>query len=205
MAASTDFIARSAAEFSGISFVDRIKSTFLIFFSIGFILFFIGGMIGLAAPVKGSAWGIMMLIVFGLIIGSWLKLFQCYEKKTSIKKKIFMYRLSQAMSVLGPGLSVLNYNQQSVKASYALDGRTLDLTLTYDQNLLRNIGGIVPGTPVGGLKKVPHSKTWYLLIKGQTSRFSDQQVAYDFSARKDETEAFQTYGVRVYDLTTKKK
>jgi hypothetical protein len=130
-----------------------------------------------------------------------VKLYQYYELKAPVKRKTFHYRLAQGLSGINlkPEISV---SRKSVVSARLETSRTdHELKFRYTQNLWLNVGGIVPGTPVQILRKI-HPRTWFLEIRGKTGVSSAKPVTYDFSARKDDDDRDDGYGVRLYDPKT---
>ncbi len=78
------------------------------------------------------------------------------------------------------------------------------VAVSYSQNLWINVGGIVAGTGVSrDAFKPQHPKTQFLVIKGNVDTFKNQKIHFDFSARKDDDDNYNGYGIRSFDVTRK--
>jgi hypothetical protein len=202
----TDFINRAMAQYASISWFDSLRSSMLIYFFIAFVILYIGGMIAFIFGSHGVRNGKLVLL-FGVILffvgWSWVKLYQYYELKTPVKRKVFDYRMARALGMmqLKPELSILTHGALSGEIETA--GGACGVEIRYRQDLWRNVGGIIPGTPVQTLRRI-HPRTWFLEIKG-TSRVSlDRPVTYEFSARKDDEDSEDGYGIHLYDPKTRR-
>jgi hypothetical protein len=197
-----NFISRSVSQYQSLSFFDSLRSTMPLYFFMGFLILYIGGIILLLSGVKGSKW---MLLFCGFIVfvgWSWVKLYQRYELKAPVKKKIFNYRLAQGLEQLPllPGITMTRKRIITAQMETG-DKPPHNLTIRYSQDLWRNVGGIIPGTPVQTIRKI-HPRTWFLEITGNTRISPKQPVIYDFSARKNDKDPDGGFGVHLYEAKT---
>lgn len=198
-----NFIARAIAQYQSLSFFDSLRSTMPLYFFIGFLILYIGGLILLLSGVKGSKW-ILLFCGFIFFVGwSWVKLYQRYELKAPVKKKIFNYRLAQGLEQLPLDPEITVKRKGIVFGRIKTGSAGHELTIRYTQDLWRNVGGIIPGTPVQTIRKI-HPRTWFLEIKGPTQISPEQPVIYDFSARKNDKDPDGGFGVHLYDAKTYK-
>jgi hypothetical protein len=197
------FISRAIAQYQSISFFDSLRSTMPVYLFMGFLILYIGGIILLLSNVKGTKW-ILLFCGFIVFVGwSWVKLYQRYELKAPVKKKIFNFRLARGLEQIpiGPDITVNRKGVVSGRMKTGSAGR--ELTLRYSQDLWRNVGGIIPGTPVQMIQKI-HPRTWFLEVRGQTRISVQEPVIYDFSARKNDKDPDGGFGVHLYDAETYK-
>ena len=197
-----NFIARSVAQYQSLSFLDSLRSTMPLYFFMGFLILYIGGIILLLSGVKGSKW-ILLFCLFIVFVGwSWVKLYQRYELKAPVKKKIFNYRLAQGLEQLPLLPDITVTRQRVVSAQMKTNSQPpQSLTIRYSQDLWRNVGGIIPGTPVQTIRKV-HPRTWFLEIKGNTRISPPKPLIYDFSARQNDKDPDGGFGVHLYEAKT---
>jgi hypothetical protein len=201
-----DFISRAVSQYEAISWFDSLRSCMLLYFFIAFFILYVGGMITFFSGSHGIKNGKLILLfsVVLFIVGwSWVKLYQYYEIKTPVKKKVFDYRLAQALSVMKLKPELVLSAKGALTGEMESDHRAHPLEIRYTQDLWRNVGGIIPGTPVQTLRKI-HPRTWFLEIKGKAGTATDRPLVYEFSARKDDDDSEEGYGVHLYDAKTHK-
>lgn len=193
-----DFIARAVSQYGSLSFFDSLRSTMPLYFFIAFLILYAGGMIALLSGLKDLKWVLLFCGILCLVAWSWVKLYQYYELKAPVKRKVFAYRLAQGLSMmeLEPEISISGNGRITGRLKTAAKNR--DIVIRYSQDLWLNVGGIVPGTPVQTLRKI-HPRTWFLEIRGNTGKTVEKPVLYDFSGRKDDDDRDDGYGVRLYD------
>lgn len=196
-----DFIARAVSQYASMSFFDSLRSTMPLYFFIAFLILYVGGIIALLSGLKDMKWVLLFFGILCLVAWSWVKLYQYYELKAPVKRKIFAFRLAQGLSVmeLDPEISVSR--KRVVTGKMTTTAKTGGIFIRYSQNLWLNVGGIVPGTPVQTLRKI-HPRTWFLEIRGKIGEAGQKPVMYDFSARKDDDDRNNGHGIRLYDPAT---
>jgi len=198
-----DFISRSVSQYASISLFDSLRSCMLIYFFIAVFILYIGGMIALLSGIKGGKWVLLFSVILFFAGWSWVKLYQYYELKTPVKKKVFDYRLAQALSVMSPKPELVLSGKGMFSTEIETNGKARKIEIRYSQDLWRNVGGILPGTPVQTLRKI-HPRTWFLEIRGKTVISGDPALIYEFSARKDDDDPDDGFGIHLYDAKTHK-
>jgi hypothetical protein len=197
----SDFINHCISQYTSISFFDSLRSTMPVYFFIAFFILYVGGMIALLSGVKDAKWVLLFCGILFFVGWSWVKLYQHYELKTPVKKKVFNYRLAKALGMvnLAPEISV---SRKGVVSGHIENSQTnYKIIIRYTQDLWRNVGGIIPGTPVQTLRKI-HARTWFLEIRGKTDVSGGNPVEYNFSARKDDDDTEDGFGVHLYAAKT---
>ena len=198
------FINGAESDFEGISHMDSLRSSFPVYGFMGLITLYIGGMISILSGFRNAAWVLFFFTMMAGVVWVWVKLYQYYELRSPLKKKVFNFRLSQALRTMNIPLEDLKKRGGGLTARALINGKNHGITLGYSQNLWANMGGIVPGTPVstGGLR-TPNPRTWFLKIKGTSPRFQDLAVGIDFSARQGDEDSDNGFGVRTYDIPSR--
>ena len=196
-----NFISRSMDQYQSISFFDSLRSTLPLYFFIGFLILYIGVIILFLSGVKGTKW-VLLFCGFIVFLGwTWVKLYQHYELKAPVKKKIFNYRLAQALSLIDLSDELSESGENAFSGIIQLDHTTYGISIRYSQDLWRNVGGIIPGTPIQIPDKI-HPRTWFLEIIWENENFDGPPCEYHFSARKDDDDTEDGYGVFLYDSKT---
>ncbi len=199
-----DFISRAVAQYASISLFDSLRSSMLIYFFLAFLLLYIGGMIAFVAGSHGVRNGklALLFVVILIFVGwSWVKLYQYYELSTPVKRKVFDYRIARALGMM-PATTALSISKKGAfSGEIATGGGLCGVEIKYRQDLWRNVGGIIPGTPIQTLRKI-HPRTWFLEIKGTSQTDLDRPVRYEFSARKADEDSEGGYGIHLYDPRT---
>lgn len=201
-----DFINRAVSQYESISYFDSLRSCMLIYFFIAFLILYIGGMIAFSFGSHGIRNGKLVLLfsVMLFFVGwSWVKLYQYYELKTPVKRKVFDYRLAQALSIMKLKSKLAVSEKGILSGEIEANNGTRVIKIRYSQDLWRNVGGIIPGTPIQTLRKI-HPRTWFLEVSGKTAISDDNPTVYNFSARKDDDDSEDGYGVYLYDAKTHK-
>ena len=197
----SEYITRSVSGYEAISFWDSLRSTMPVYFFLAFFLLYAGIMITLLSNIKGGKWVLLFCVIIVIVGWSWVKLYQRYEIKAPVKRKVFAFRLAQGLGVLNTSPEI-DIDRKGAVAAHLETGRHhQDISLRYTQNLWLNLGGILPGTPVQIAGKA-HPRTWYLEIRGTTSVAATRPLEYDFSARKDDKDPGDGYGIHIYDAQT---
>ncbi|MFZ2630442.1 MAG: hypothetical protein WA081_00790 [Desulfosalsimonadaceae bacterium] len=195
------FIDEAESDFERISHIDSLRSSFPVYGFMGLMTLYIGGMISILSGFRNAAWVLFFFTMIAGVVWVWVKLYQYYELRSPLKKKVFHFRLSQALRAMNIPLEGLKKHKMGLTATALVNGKGHGITLGYSQNLWANMGGIVPGTPVstGGLR-APNPRTWFLKIKGTSPRFQDLTVRVEFSARQSDEDTDNGFGVRTYDI-----
>ncbi|MDO9264875.1 MAG: hypothetical protein Q7U02_12985 [Desulfosalsimonadaceae bacterium] len=198
---TNQFIDRAESDFDRISYIDSLGSSFPVYFFIAIMTLYIGGLISFLSGFRNAAWVFFFFIIIAGVVWVWVKLYQYYELRSPLKKKVFHFRLSQALRAMNAPLENLKKHKRGLTATALVNGKGHAITLGYSQNLWANMGGIVPGTPVstGGLR-APNPRTWFLKITGTSPRFQNLTVGIEFSARQDDEDTDNGFGVRTYDI-----
>ena len=197
----SEYITRSVSGYESISFWDSLRSTMPVYFFLAFFILYVGIMIALLSNIKGGKWVLLFCFIIAVVGWSWVKLYQRYELRTPVKRKVFAFRLAQGLGALNAAPEI-DLNRKGTVAARLKTGRQdRDINLRYTQNLWLNLGGIMPGTPVQVPGKA-HPRSWYLEIRGTTDLKATRPLEYDFSARKDDKDPGDGYGVHLYDAET---
>ena len=197
----SEYIARSVSGYESISFWDSLRSTLPLYFLLAFLILFAGIMLTLSVNVKGTKWIILFCVMIAFVGWSGVKLYQYYGLKSPVKRKVFAYRLARAMSAVSLAPEISLNRKGIISANLKNSSQNHGVSLRYSQNLLINAGGIVPGTPIQAPRKTS-PRTWFLEIRGTTGLSTGKPVEYDFSARKDDDDPEDGYGVHMYDPKT---
>lgn len=201
-----DFINRAVSQYNSISYFDSLRSCMLIYFFIAFLILYIGGMIAFSFGSHGIRNGKLVLLfsVILFFVGwSWVKLYQYYELKTPVKRRVFDYRLAQALGMMKLKSELAVSGKDMLSGEIETNNGARIIKIRYSQDLWRNVGGIIPGTPIQTLRKI-HPRTWFLEVSGKTAISDDRPTVYKFSARKDDDDSEDGYGIHLYDSKTHK-
>ena len=196
-----DYINRCLSQYASISFFDSLRSTMPLYFFIAFFILYVGGMVALLSDVKGTNWVLLFCVIIFFTGWSWVKLYQHYELKAPVKRKVFNSRMARALSLINLKSDISVNRKKVVSGQIKTGDENHEITLRYTQDLWRNVGGIIPGTPVQRLRKI-HARTWFLEICGKTRLSGKNTVEYDFSARKNDDDTEDGFGIHLYDAKT---
>jgi len=214
-----DFINRSIDNYNNISYYDSLKSSFLLYVFIAFVILFVGMMSGFFVGLKDIKLMVYLAIVLLLIVWIWVNLSRYYEIKSPVKRKVFDYRLAMGLETLKHCLDDFESKLKRKKflrplkrdflsLNIILNARRHPATIYYTCDLTRNIGGIRPGSLTQSSTGIVSPRTYFLAIQGRTALFPKQNIKFLFSARADdeenEAEYLDGYGVFLYDAKTYK-
>lgn len=203
---NNQFMDHAESDFERISYIDSLRSSFPVYCFLGLIVLYVGGMISILSGFKDAAWVCFFFIIIAGVVWIWVKLYQYYELGAPLKKKVFNFRLSQALRTMNARLEGLKKRKGCLTATVLVSGKAHAITIGYNQNLGVNMGGIVPGTPITTrAMRTPHPRTWFLRIKGTSTRFQNLNIGIDFSARTDDEDTDNGFGVRTYEIPSRQK
>lgn len=137
----------------------------------------------------------LFFVIFGIVIILTINSYQKFERGTPVRKRVFTYRISKLVESLGDYIEDVREDKHSV--TIRMFHYKNPLIIRYHKDLLINAGGILVGTPVSIPKKA-HPKTYFISIEGKSGRFNNVEVYYDFSARVNDEDPINGFGVRIY-------
>jgi len=151
--------------------------------------------VNLQIDLRGNLFLILFFLLFIFIFILLWNSFKKFELASPTRKKVFGYRISKLINILGNRIQ--NIKEIRNKVAFVLcDNR---LRINYTASIIINMGGIILGTPIQ-IPKGVHPKTYFFSIKGKTEKFKNSKVNFDFSAREDDEDSVFGFGVRTYKI-----